>query len=393
MFAQIRRLMLGNGVAQVIQFAAIPLLSRLYEPVHFAPLYHAQALATILAIFATLQLHLALPQARDQSEARRWARAVIALCFLICATVAPLIHIAIGNFWAALLTFCLGATNTVISLRVFQQRFASIAKFQVVRAIIIVTTQAGLQLIFHIDNLLVATVVAEIVVASLFVFQSGIGWPTKRDIRAGVTLARDRSNFTVFGTLHEAVSSAVFYAPLFLFSVYFGDAVSAQFAMANRLVWAPVVLLSASAAQVTYQRFCQLPPRTVWETLLRYLEESRRHSVWALLVGIVAIVIAPVAVHVALGSAWNIAASMVSPLVMWGLVFIASIPFRSACRALSLQKWQLAIEILLGFGFLTVFVFLKTDSPEKTLWLIAALAAIQNISLAFVIKSKVTTTA
>ena len=45
MLAQIKKLMLGSGLAQAIQFGCIPILSRLYEPTSFAPLYQAQALA------------------------------------------------------------------------------------------------------------------------------------------------------------------------------------------------------------------------------------------------------------------------------------------------------------------------------------------------------------
>ncbi|OWQ46209.1 hypothetical protein CDL60_16570 [Roseateles noduli] len=388
MLAQIKKLMLGNGLAQAIQFAGIPVLSRLYEPTSFAPLYQAQALATILAIFATLQLHLALPQARDEAEAARWSKAVIALCMAICVILAPFAYVLFHNPWAVVLTLCLGVTNTIVNFQLYHERFSAIAFFQLTRALCIVAAQISLQALFHLDDLLMATLAAECLVTLVFLVRAGLRWPTPKDLRVGVELARQRPNFSVFGTLHEATSSAVFFAPLFLFSHFFSNATGAQFAMANRLVWAPVVLLSASAAQVTYQRFCRHTPQTLWDTLKDYLRESRRHAAWGVLALIMAMTAAPAIVHLVLGRNWEVAGAMTPPLLLWGAAFLGSIPFRSACRALSLQRLQLMVEVATGLAFVVVFLC-HSSSAVGTLWTIAALAVAQNVALAWIVKLRI----
>lgn len=380
--------MLGSGLAQAIQFVAIPILSRLYEPALFAPLYQAQALATVLAIFATLQLHLTLPHASDDNEAEKWAKAVIALCLGICCILTPITYELFESLSAIALTLCLGITNTIINYQLYHQRFSEIAIFQLLRALVIVAAQVGLQVFFKLDNLLTATIVAECLVAVIFLLRTGLRRPTKRDFCAGLKLARHRTSFSIFGTLHEATSSAVFYAPLFLFSHFFSNATGAQFAMANRLVWAPVVLFAGSAAQVTYQRFCRHSPTELWSVLKTYLHESRRRAIWGLLLLLSAMATAPTAVALALGSSWATAGSMTPPLLLWGAAFLTSVPFRSACRALSLQGLQLIIEVTTGLCFIVIFVCHPADAIVA-LWLIVIVAIVQNLALAWVVKHKI----
>lgn len=388
MLAQIKKLMLGSGLAQAIQFGCIPILSRLYEPTSFAPLYQAQALATILAIFATLQLHLALPQARDDAEAARWSRAVLALCLAVCGLLAPVAHVVFDNLWAIVLTLCLGVTNTVVNYQLFQERFSGIARFQLLRALAIVAAQIGLQSLFKMDSLVTATVIAECLVALVFVVRAGLRLPAPRDLRTGIALALQRPSLSLFGTLHEATAAAVFYAPLFLYSHFFSNAVGAQFAMANRLVWAPVVLLSGSAAQVTYQRFCRHSPQALWNVLQDYLRETRRHAIWGGLALIAAMAAAPAVVTLTLGRNWQLAGLMAPPLLLWGAIFLGSIPFRSASRALSMQRFQLLIEAATGLSFVVVFLYGPANAVAA-LWLITLIAAAQNFALAWLIKRRI----
>ncbi|MFP5467295.1 MAG: translocase, partial [Gammaproteobacteria bacterium] len=70
MFQHIKKLLLGNGLAQAIQLLSLLVLSRLYTPSDFGLLAQVQAIATFSTIVATLQVHLAIPLSKSDTEAR-----------------------------------------------------------------------------------------------------------------------------------------------------------------------------------------------------------------------------------------------------------------------------------------------------------------------------------
>lgn len=64
-----------------------------------------------------------------------------------------------------------------------------------------------------------------------------------------------RKAFTVFGTAQELLTVVAYYMPLFFMELKFGGNVSGQYAFASRLVWGPLVVVTASLSQVLIKYF------------------------------------------------------------------------------------------------------------------------------------------
>ena len=373
-----RILMLGNGTAQALQFSAIFFLSRIYQPEDFGLLAVVQSIATLLVVVATLQLHLTIPLAKDAGEARSTASNVETICLSICAFAAPVAFMLGGlASFAIVVTLALGLSNTYCSYLVFQGRFRSLAIFYVTRAVLIITIQLGLAAIEIPNGLLWGMVIGEILAVCYLRLVKLRRLPVSLSVRSAFTLADRNRPFSVFGTLQELVSVSAFYAPLILFTQYFGENIGGHYAMANRLVWAPVILISSSVAQVLYHRFGKRVPysmKEVWDL------GRERVLVAAVLIGSGVSFQFESLYLWALGADWALASQLLPLQITWGGIFLLSTPFRVACRVLRLQKYQLLIDFAMVAAILVSFASLDVE-PLQLMWCLVGLALVQHCAV------------
>ncbi len=238
MKASVQKLLLGNGLAQAIQFLSILFLSRIYDPEEFGLLGQVQSIAMIFSIAVTLQLHLTIPLQKTNETAIRAVNSVQTL-----SIVSSVIFITAGYcygqayFFGAFLAFFLGLVNTYNSYSIFSGNFGLLSKFYIARSILVVATQLLFALLSIPYGLIWAALLAEALSAGyLRLTQMGSIWRSTFDWKGGILLAKEWRAFSLYGTFQEAVSVMAFYAPLFLFSQKYGEYIGGQYAMANRLV-------------------------------------------------------------------------------------------------------------------------------------------------------------
>jgi O-antigen/teichoic acid export membrane protein len=185
--------------------------------------------------------------------------------------------------------------------------------------------------------------------------------------------------FSLFGTLQELISVSAFYSPMILFVRHFDKDIGGQYAMANRLVWAPVILLSGSLTQVLYHRYAnELPSK---ETKLFKLLPNWKLVSFSLLVCGVSFYLKPIFLFI-LGKQWGLASNMLPLILLWGVVFFLSTPFRVLCRVMQLQKYQLSIDLGMLIAILALFE-LTSFSPISLMIGLVTIAATQNFLLIF----------
>jgi hypothetical protein len=277
------------------------------------------------------------------------------------------------------LTLFLGLTNTYNGCLVARASFGSLSSFYVSRAALIIGLQALFALLEVNDGLVWGALSGE-GLASLYLRFLLLGPPRSPilEIRAAIDLAMKWKAFALFGTLQELVSVSAFYAPLALFASKFGESVGGQYAMANRLVWAPVILLSSSVAQVLYHHFGQKPPST-----LSWLLNFRRAK-WLVAAALTAAGLSfylEDLFFLALGRQWSLASKLIPLQLLWGCCFLLSTPFRVVSRVLHLQKYQLSIDALVLALIVSAFVVVEA-SPLHTMWYLVLIAVLQNTMLA-----------
>lgn len=374
--ANVRRLMVGNGLAQALQFLSILVLSRIYLPEDFGLLGQVQSVATAAAIVATLQLHLVIPLAVDAGQAREVARTTQTLCLLLAAVALPLASLlGFVPVAAVLLAALIGISNTFVSVLVYRGNFRKLSGFYVARATFLLISQVTLALLSVGHGLVWAAIVGEGFAALyLRVLLAGGGIAGLAGISLVAGVVRTWKSFSLYGTIQELASVAAFLSPLLWFANRFGDATGGQYAMASRLVWAPVVLVSGSLAQVLYHRYAQQPAEgSRWPGL--GWPDSR------LLIGAAAVcgtafLLQEVFLKL-LGQDWVLASQLIPLHVLWGCFFLFSIPSRVACRVMRLQRYQCAVDLMMLVLIAALFA-LPGMTPLEVMWALVALAAVQN---------------
>jgi teichuronic acid exporter len=368
--------MVGNGLAQGLQLASLLVLSRLYLPSDFGLLGQVQSIATLACIVATLQLHLTIPLTSTPEKARVAAETVQLICLSMFLLALP-VALYLGKIFsfAVVLALFLGLANTYTSFLVANGSFGRMSKFYVTRALLIIGLQLAFSGLSIRDGLVWAVVLAE-GMAALYLRLAHFGTASKIRIQmaGALKMVFDLKAFSFYGTVQELMSVCAFYAPLLLFTSKFGDATGGHYAMASRLVWAPVVLVSSSMAQVLYHQFGKQPPVipvSVYKSIFGPRFAFVLATTCALAFGLQDVFL------MALGAQWELASRMMPLLLLWGATFLLSTPFRVACRVLQLQRLQLLIDAAMLATVWVLFTY-SSMTPLLTMWALVATAAIQN---------------
>lgn len=376
MLGSIRKLLIGNGLAQVIQLGSLLLLSRLYQPGDFGLLAQVQSIAMIGIIAATLQLHLTIPLSETELEAQRRTETVQGLVVgIFLFSIIPA-YLAGGDALIALvLVGFLALVNTYNSFLVHAGRFGALSGFYIARACMVVGLQFAFAAAGIRDGLVWGAVLAE-GLAAIYLRGRYLGFSWLRPVRlpALIELIRRYRSFAIYGSLQEGLSVAAFYAPLLLFTYKYGEVVGGQYAMANRLVWAPVVLLSGSVAQVLYHKFGRDRPCTT-RALLDLVPS--RPVIGALFILLASCFFLTDFFYFVIGDQWRLASDLMPIQCVWGIIFLASTPARVICRALELQRYQLLID----GGMLivtTFFFFIPNLNPVERMWGVVGIALVQH---------------
>jgi O-antigen/teichoic acid export membrane protein len=379
MLEQIRKLVLGNGLAQAIQLLSLLALSRLYTPGDFGLLAQVQAAATVLAIVFTLQLHLAIPLSNSVTEARaltvytQSCVVMVALTLLIPAYLTG----RLGSY-SLCLTLVVALINTYTGYLIYRGDFSFISRLYVLRAALIVTFQLIFAFLSVQDGLVLATLFAE-TLSALILLKFGLDHQPPLRLQPSDLLdtVRRYKAFTFYGTIQELVSAAAFYAPLVLFSIYFDNAEAGQYAMASRLVWAPTTLISRNIAQVLYHQHKSLEARIKTTTVIQFFKS--KYFVFVCLTNVGVFYLSTI-FSILLGDQWLTASEAIPFLVVWCSAFILSTPFRVLCRSLNLQKVQLLIDLFFFVAIAAIFNEPDLDSIH-IIYFICLLGIAQNLSI------------
>lgn len=388
---QIKKLMLGNSLAQLLQFGSIFILSRIYQPSDFGLLAQVQSIAMIASIVLTLQLHLTIPLSKNHDEALETVKHIQALSLRIfLVAFIPAFLYGDVALYAIFLSLFLGFANTYTGYLVHSGSFEKLSFFYVARALLIIAMQIGFAFFEFEHGLIIATLMGEALSAiylgcrSIY-YMEGNGRPAG-DLKLFVL---NNKQFSIYGTIQEIISVSAFYAPLLLFSLKFGEDVGGQYAMASRLVWAPVGLVSGSYAQALFHKFGKNAPANNSE--IASIMPNMWIAITMLMVCGIAFNFNRITLYV-IGDKWELASLMIPIQGIWGLIFFMSTPYRVLIRVFRIQKSQLLID----FGMIMAFfalTFVRGLMPISLLCVMVFIVILQHILLIKAVVSKMGATA
>lgn len=263
-------LMTGTVLAQLVPIAAAPLLTRLYAPNGFGlfAMYSSISLICAAIMAGKYELAIILPKSDQDSIA------LVQLCFLILSVVSLIMFVVLWFFqiefgellknpeispwlpWAAPALFLTG-TYTIFSYWLNRKkRYRRLASARVAQSVAIASVNIGMGFSgFGVGGLIAGAFSGQITQALV------MGIPFIRTIR-GIPRSKDRilamarkyvdfPKFSIPADLFGVVAREL---PVFLLATFFGAAEVGLYALTQRVLGAPIRLISNSFLDVFKER-------------------------------------------------------------------------------------------------------------------------------------------
>lgn len=360
----------GNTVSQVIPFFIAPILSRTFSREEFAVLANFMAIVGVIGIVSTGRLELAVPIPQEHKKAQEIAFTgfLITLGLGLISLLIPLFAYQIGQLYddsilpeylwlvpLAVISYgLLGLTNNW-NLR--HERFHLISIGKISQSIVNNGLAAMLGYIgWGVNGLIIAWLLSQYI--NIVILLVGVNRKIKYKDFGLISLKttlKEYKDFPLINSLHAF--SDIFITQFLLFwmiSSYFGLIELGLFAMMNKYIKAPIVLVSSSVSQLFYVEAGKAINKGI--SLFPIIKKTVRTSVlFAIPFTVVLISLGPEIFRWYLGEKWEIAgvyAQYLSPMLF--LYFVIS-PISGLPILLQKQK-QAFIFSLIGSSF-TILIF------------------------------------
>lgn len=336
--------MSGTAVAQLIILAVSPLLTRLFTPEAFGALGVFMSLTFIATTLVTLRYDqaLMLPKKAEDAAALFWAAllsvGLVSACMLLASAVffrlAPeLLRVRDVSGWVILVPFSIflqGLHATLTSWSVRRKKFARASVSQVVRAGSMSGVQLGAGIWRAGSQGLVGGMVAGDALAALSAgwligradwkfLQGSLAW---RSIRG---VARQYRDFPLFSGACAFLYSLSKHVPVFLLAALFGPAVAGFYAVAVRVLQAPMNFILTSLRQVLFQKASEVFNQN-GDTYALFRRSTAGLLGIAVLPALLLLAFGPRLFSFALGGQWRVAGEYARWMTPWLVLGFASVP-------------------------------------------------------------------
>lgn len=349
----------GTVGAQALMVLAAPLLTRLYTPQDFGLLAVFVGLLSIVAVTASLRYELAIPLPSDERE----AAALLVLSLSSVLVVAALSAIPVffyRNAIAGLLntpaladyldlvplgTLFVGAFNVLNVWAIRVKAFTPLAKTKFSQSVAAVGIQVGGASLGPVALLLgqVAGQAAGSLSLGLRVLRQQWGAIVSVRLSDIALVARRYKRFPLFSTWSALFNTAGMQLPPLLFAALFSPAAAGMYALANRVLAAPMQILGQAIASVFFSGAAQAHREGGLGLLVANIHRRLAHiampPICILLIG------GPEIFSRVFGTEWREAGIFAQWLAPWlYLVFITS-PLSPLFDVLNKQDVEMAFEI------------------------------------------------
>lgn len=380
LFARLRRhgmvrgiaaLATGQVAAQVLAFAFLPLLTRLYTPDEHGLFGLFQAFVTVAYIAVTFRYDAAIASVADRGEAARlYAGAVLLMLpgTLLCG-VAWLLLVGGGmpGFAEArladapLAALAALATSLYVTSRfwlIHEREFRVAATVQVVQSAVRGGAQVGLALApFGGLGLVLGDVLARFAGVGRMLRHSLAG--LREGFAAGgpaiqKTLAR-HSAFPRWGLPSALIDSATAWLPIPLVIASYGATAGGWLAISTRVLAAPVMLLGATTADAFVAEFARTWADDRGAARRLFRRTAGGLALVALALTAVVMLAAPALFGLVFGSDWSAAGRLAALQASWMFAGLAVSPVSRVVFVLDGQRFKLLYDACAMVGMLSVW--------------------------------------
>lgn len=354
----------GAAIAQGIVAVSSIVVTRLYTPANFGLYGAATAIVTVLVTFGCLRYEVAIPLPREPIRAAN----LVALAVFASAAVTTLFGLVLllagGSILGALHARALlpyawimllgqfggGIYIALNSLAIRHRQFRTIAQTRISQSVATVATQVGLGL--------VAPGAGGLVAGDAIGRAAGSGrlgreaWQTSKQALSQISLRGMRAvawryrSFAVLSSPAAVLNELGLQAPLLLILALYGATTGGLFALAQRLIQAPVWLVSTAIAQVFVAEAAARVREDPGSLRKLFVRTLRRLTAIGAPIVIILAIAAPLTVGLVFGSRWERAGIFVSILSPFYMLQLVTSPLGGTLDVLERQDLHLIREIL-----------------------------------------------
>ena len=362
------KLISGTTIAQAIPFLIMFVLTRYYSPADFTVLENFMVFVEILVVTATFKYEFAIMQPRENKDAVQ----LVFLVILLSASVS-LFYTLIGIFFGDSIGAVLSIPGFAdfapwIGIGVFlyalhlafnywfsrNKKYGMLATTKVVETSTAESTKLGWA-IFKISNygLVIGFLTGRLFMGLYYTYnflRSAVVRASSPNRERMNALAREYDKYPRFTFWSSLLGRTTAWGHVFLFTIYF-EPIVGFIALARRLLFAPLNIISTSYSQVFYQRVSTIQDGKI---LMKVYKDSLK-PLLAIAISVVVVVVAlpESTVDLLLGDKWKGTQPYIEILVFWFVINFVSTSVSFINLHLGKQKQMLYLDLIhaiLAFG-------------------------------------------
>ena len=396
-------LALGSGLARVIGFVSIPILTRLYTPEDFGVMAVFVALVAILAPLLTLRYVLALPLPRHDGLAMN----LMALSAGLMLIIGTMLGIGLAFFaesllvvmsmevlapWWWLIVLGLFGTGTYEMLSLWATRrraYKAIAHTQVAQSAAGAMAKIGFGAVGAGPiGLLVGHIVAQSggigTLVRQFRAEYRSNWQHVRRSRLE-RVAIGHRGFPLYRLPSQILLIASTQAPVLFIATLYDPHTTGQFGLAMMVLALPLGLLGRSTAKAFYAEAANIGHRKaeqIWQLTIAVL---KRLALLALLPTIILLIFGPRLFVIVFGEAWELAGLFASTLAIYLFFQFVHTPTPYVYDIFAKQRNMLMLNAQRASLVLLVFLgaWYFDLSPVQAITLYAVILSIHYVTTLF----------
>jgi O-antigen/teichoic acid export membrane protein len=289
--------------------------------------------------------------------------------------------------WIAPAVALIGAYSVFTYWAIRKKAYSRLAQSRFVNSIVMAASQLLLALGGHRSSggLIAGMIAGQLAGAGFLATSTGFRRPAKMKVPAVLEAARRYAHFPKYSAIGSLLDGLSALLPVALLTAAFSPTIGGLFAVADRMMRMPSVLLGSSLTQVFYQKIAE--SRRDPQRCAAFMLRTWTHLAFFGAVPMLTVVAAgPTIFAFVLGPQWRMSGEYAQILSVGLFVHFVAYPTSNGIVAFERLGIMLTWQLLMIASIVAVFFgseFLFHDSVRATLWLYSgSLAVVYGASLA-----------
>lgn len=365
----------GTVLGQSIVIAVSPILSRIYAPEDFGAFAVFASTVGVLAIVASLRYEIAIPLPESNSEA--WALAKLAL---LGALVVGAVLMLSSGIWVGPFAQRMGLSPAqsrvvylipigIVATTSFQimnylvirkSRHQVLAKSKVIQGLTSASVQSGLGFAgAGAPGLAVGLITGRLASAIYSYFSIGERSMGQSNLLA---VAKKYIRFPKLALPSGGVNALAVEMPMLLTSAIFGTGVAGLYALAQRVVVAPMSMVGKSIAQVYMAKLGEYVRNKNSDAMALYVGIAKKLFKVSLIPFALLALVSPYVFGLLFGPSWQTTGEIVRVLTPAFFAQFVVVPLSQTLNYIGRQDYQLAWDLFRFVGIVAIFYSAKALS-------------------------------